>query len=197
MPAATLTPPTQTTSHENDRQALFELIRTLSFKQGHFILASGKPSNYYLDCRLTALHAQGADLIGRQLHQIIAPYHVDAVGGVLMGAAPLVTAVSLASVQAGHPIPGFLIRKEAKDHGAGKQVEGHVAPWMRVALVEDVVTTGGSLIKGIEALRREVPQIQIACVVGLVDRNAGGAEAFSQLGLPFECLYNVREFLAE
>jgi orotate phosphoribosyltransferase len=89
------------------------------------------------------------------------------------------------------------VRKEAKGHGTGNQIEGHLAPWMRIALVEDVVTTGGSTLKAIEAIRKAYPTVEIVQVCSIIDRNAGGKEAFSRLGIPFQSLYNVQAFLEE
>lgn len=177
------------------RQQLFKLLQQHSFKTGQFVLASGKTSNYYMDCRMTTLHAKGAALIGELLYQQLEPYHIDAVGGVVLGAAPMVTAVSTASVSHNNTINGFLVRKESKGHGTGQQIEGHLAPWMRVALIEDVVTSGGSLIKGIKAVQQAYPNVEIVKVISIVDRNAGGKEAIEALGISFDSLYNVDEFL--
>lgn len=179
-----------------DRQRLLELLKQLSIQHGDFTLASGKKSSYYIDCRLTTLSAEGAYLIGKLLYQAIEPLHADSVGGVIMGSAPIVTSISTYSASTGaQAIPGFLIRKEAKGHGTQKMVEGHVKPWMRVVLVEDVVTTAGSIIKGIDALRREYPTVEVLGVISLVDRNAGGCEAFAERSIPYQSLYNVDECL--
>jgi orotate phosphoribosyltransferase len=179
------------------RAELFQLLKQLSFRTGHFILASGKEASYYLDCRMTTLSARGSYLVGHLLYEMLAPLHLDAVGGMSMGADPIVTAVTYRSAEVGqHLINGFLIRKEPKGHGMGNQVEGHMAPWMRVALVEDVVTSGGSTLKAIDAVQRACPSAQIVQIVSLVDREAGGAEAFAKRGIPYQSLYSVQEFLA-
>lgn len=179
------------------RQELFELLKQLSFRRGEFVLASGKRANYYIDCRTTTLAGRGSYLIGRLLYEMLEPARIDAVGGVIIGAAPMVTAITCRSAEVGKPIDGFLIRKEAKGHGTGRQIEGHLQPWMRVALVEDVITTGGSLLKGIDAIQRDYPSVEIVQVLSLVDREAGGREALSKAGIPYRSLYSVREFLAE
>ncbi len=197
MPS-TLTPPISPAQHSNAyRQELFEIIKTLSFRRGHFTLASGKQADYYIDCRTTTLSGRGAYLIGRLFYEMLEPLNVDAVGGVVIGAAPMVTAVTMRGAETGHPLNGFLIRKEAKGHGTGRQIEGHIAPWMRVALVEDVVTTGGSLTKGVQAVRAAYPSATIAGILSIVDRKAGGREAFEKLAIPYHALYDVDEFLAE
>jgi orotate phosphoribosyltransferase len=179
------------------RAELLDILKTRSFQRGHFVLASGKTSEWYLDCRITALSARGAFLAGALLYQRLQGDHPDAVGGMVLGAAPLVTAVSVASVLHGQALDGFLVRKETKAHGAGKQIEGHLAPWMRVAMVEDVATTGGSTLKAIQLLKQQAPGITVCRVVALVDREAGAKEAFNRAQIPFEALYSVREFLAE
>lgn len=187
--------PSPLTTYEAE---LFALIKRLSFKKGQFILASGKTSNYYIDCRMTTLSARGAYLIGRLLYEKIRDLGIDAVGGMSMGADPIVTAVSLTSALDGQQyVDSFYIRKEAKGHGTGRQVEGHLKPWMRVVLVEDVVTTGGSTQKAVAAIRRECPDAEIVKILSLVDREAGGAATFSQLGIPYESLFSVSAFLKD
>lgn len=176
---------------------LFDLIRQLSFRKGQFTLASGKQANYYIDCRMTTLSGRGAYLIGRLFYDMIAPLHVDAVGGMSMGADPIVSSILSASAEAGHPLNGFLVRKETKKHGAARQIEGHIAPWMRIVLVEDVVTTGGSVLQAVEIIRHQFPTVRIEKIISIVDRNDGGKEAFEKLAIPYQSLYNVREFLAE
>jgi len=178
-------------------QALFRLLQAKAFQRGHFVLASGKTSTYYMDCRMATLSAQGASLIGDLFYQLLQPYHIDAVGGVALGAAPMVTAISTASVAAGQALDGFLIRKESKGYGTGRQIEGHLQPWMRVAIVEDVVTSGGSLIRGIEAVQTAYPSVEIVTVVSIVDREAGGKAAIEALGIPFQSLYSINAFLTD
>ena len=179
------------------RAELFEILKEKSFRTGQFILASGKTSNYYLDCRISTLTGRGAYLIGHLLYPEIASLYVDAVGGMSIGADPIVSAITYASAEAGHPLNGFLIRKEAKGHGTGRQIEGNLSSWMRAVLVEDVVTTGSSTLKAIEVIKATYPSVQIAKVFSIVDREAGGQEAFTQAGVPYQSLYSVREFLAE
>ena len=179
------------------KDELFQLVKQLSFKRGDFILASGKRSNYYVDCRMTTLNGRGSYLIGHLMHDMLSDLHVDAVGGMTLGADPIVSSITYRSAEAGSPLSGFIVRKEAKGHGVGRQIEGHIAPWMRVVLVEDVVTTGGSTLKAIEAIRREYPSVEIVKVLAILDRDAGGREAFSRLQIPFQALFDVHAFLAE
>ncbi|MGE0201730.1 MAG: orotate phosphoribosyltransferase [Candidatus Melainabacteria bacterium] len=176
---------------------LKQIIKSLSLKRGHFTLSSGQQSSFYLDCRMTTLSARGSSLIGEMLYELMAPLHIDAVGGMTLGADPIVTAVSLTSTRHGDAINGFLVRKETKAHGTGKTVEGHIGPWMRVVLVEDVVTTGESTLNAIQAVKKISPSIEIAHVIALVDRKQGAAEAFSQAGIPFLALYDIDAILQE
>jgi orotate phosphoribosyltransferase len=178
-----------------DKAELLALLKTHSFKTGHFTLASGKTSSFYLDCRMTTLHGRGSYLIGRLLAPLVQQLNADAVGGMSMGADPLVSAITVRSADLGHVLNGFLVRKATKAHGTGRQIEGHLAPWMRIVLVEDVVTTGTSTLQAIEAVRRYAPQVTIAGVLALVNRHEGGAEAFAQQGVPMQALFDIDQFL--
>lgn len=189
--------PIFSSSHQMMKDELFQIVKRLSFKRGDFVLASGQRSSYYVDCRLTTLDGRGAFLVGHLFHNLLENLNIDAVGGMTLGADPMISSVIYRSAEVGRPISGFIVRKEAKGHGASRQLEGHIAPWMRVALVEDVVTTGGSTLKAIEAIQKAYPSVEIVQVLSIIDRNAGGAEAFSRLQIPFQSLYNVQEFLAE
>jgi orotate phosphoribosyltransferase len=189
--------PVLASSSQAMKDELFQIVKRLSFKTGDFVLASGQRSNYYVDCRLSTLDGRGAYLIGHLFYELLETLNIDAVGGMTLGADPMISSVIYRSAQVGHPIPGFIVRKTAKGHGGGRQIEGHIAPWMRVALVEDVVTTGGSTLKAIEAIQTAYPTVQIVQILSIIDRNAGGAEAFSRLQIPFQALYNVQSFLQE
>jgi orotate phosphoribosyltransferase len=176
---------------------LFNLLQQLSFKRGEFTLASGAKSSWYMDCRITALSAEGSLCIGELLGQAILNHAtpIHGVGGMVLGAAPLVTSVTHYTASIGRPINGFLVRKEAKQHGGGKQVEGHLEPWHHVVLVEDVVTTGGSTLRAIEAIKKASPHTVVEGVIALIDRNAGGKEAFAQVGVTLQSLFSIDAFL--
>ena len=138
-----------------DRDALMELIRDKALRFGEFTLASGKKASYYLDCRCVTLDSTGANLIAAGMLDLWANENdewPDAVGGMAVGAVPIASAI-LSQVGANHPdrrLRGFFVRKEAKEYGAGKQVEGPVESGDKVMIVEDVVTTGGSSIRAIK-----------------------------------------------
>lgn len=159
------------------KQRLIELLVERSFKyspEASYTLASGARSNYYIDCRTVTHHPEGKYLIGTIVYDRIRDLGSAAVGGLTMGADPIAVAVSYAAWLDGQSIGSFSIRKEPKGHGLGKQVEGAVQPGDRVVIVEDVITTGGSTIRAIEAARRE--GLTVSGVVALVDREEGGAE---------------------
>ncbi len=176
---------------------LFGLLKQHSFKRGHFVLASGKHSTWYLDCRTTAMLSEGAYQIGRALQPAVAALGADSVGGMAVGAVPLVSAVLHHSAMVGQGLKGFFVRKEAKAYGRTQQIEGHLAPYMRVVLLEDVVTSGGSTLKAVQAIEAAHPSVQVVGIISLVDRQAGGAERFAAKGLAYHYLYSVQAFLAE
>ena len=167
-----------------ERARLKTLLLQKSYRQGTFTLTSGKTSDFYVDGKQTTLDAEGAYLCGRLLYHFIQehPQPLTAVGGMTLGADPLVTAVSLVSFLEKAPIPAFIVRKEAKGHGTGNYIEGknNLAQGALVALVEDVVTTGGTLLKVID--RVEAEGFKVGLVAAIVDREEGGAEALAARG---------------
>jgi orotate phosphoribosyltransferase len=152
------------------REQLLNLLATNSFRLGEFTLSSGGKSDYYIDCRTTTLHAHGAELTGRVFLELIQQqgWRPQAVGGLTMGADPIVVATSVISAQAGAPIHGFLVRKAEKAHGMGRRVEGFQEKGARVVIVDDVCTTGISTIQAIEAAREF--GFNVAGVACLVER---------------------------
>lgn len=159
------------------KRKLTELLLEKSFRYNPepvFKLASGKMSTYYIDCRTTTHSCAGKRIIGNLILELIEGQGVQAVGGLTMGADPIACAVSYAAGERGLDIASFSIRKEPKGHGMQQQVEGDVQAGDRVYILEDVVTTGGSTIKAIEAARRE--GLEVLGVVALIDREEGGSE---------------------
>ena len=165
-----------TTQPQDSRSALLHLIATLSFRLGDFTLSSGARSDYYIDCRTTTLHAEGGRLAGLVLYDAIRQHNMQpqAVGGLTMGADPLVSNIASASAwyRIEHPdaplIHGFLVRKAEKTHGTGRRVEGFCEPGARVVIVDDVCTTGASTIQAMQAARDA--KMQVVGVLCLVDR---------------------------
>ena len=170
-----------------DRGRLIELLQRDSLKTGTFTLASGRTSHYYVDGRKVTLSAAGAALIGAGILERLADRpEVQAVGGLTMGADPIVGAtLGLAGLTGRAGLRGFLVRKEAKAHGTGSRVEGPLEPGMTVAIVDDVATTGGSSLQAADAI--EAMGCRVAVVIVVLDRLEGAAEAFAARGLPFEC----------
>jgi orotate phosphoribosyltransferase len=180
---------------ERERARLCEIIREKSWKEGEFTLTSGKKSSFYIDCKQTTLSAEGAYLCGRLMYKKIAASvsRIDAVGGMTLGADPLVTAVSIASFLEKKPVPAFIIRKEPKGHGTAAWLEGmsNIPDGGNVALVEDVVTTAGTLIKAIK--RTEEAGYRVAMVLTVVDREEGGRELLEKEGYALEALLTKTE----
>lgn len=177
------------------RDRLAQILRAESIKKGDFVLASGRRSSYYLDCRRTTLHPEGAYLVG---HLVLAAldrrgWEAGAVGGLTLGADPMATAVAVISYQQGRPLRAFLVRKKTKEHGTGQQIEGLPAPGTPVLLVEDVITTGGSTLIARDACLAAA--LRPTGVVALVDRQEGGREALEAQGLAVESLFTAAELL--
>lgn len=191
--------PVDNWTDKESRDRLLVLLKEKSYVEGEVVLASGKKSNFYIDCRQTSLDPEGATLMGRIFQSWITklPYQPDAVGGMTMGADPLVTATSITSYLNGDPVTAFLIRKEAKGHGLKKWLEGRgdIADGSTVLLLEDVVTTGGSTVKAIDACESE--NLKVTDVFCLVDRLEGGAEAIAAKGVQLTPIYTRKDFLEE
>ncbi len=181
----------------HDRARLLVLLRELSFERRKVILASGKESDFYVDCKRTALTAEGHVLVGRLLFDRIRAVKplVRGAGGLTLGADPLASAVAYTSFLEGEPVDAFIVRKEPKGHGTGQWIEGRktIPDGSRVAVLEDVVTTGGSAIKAIERCRQE--GLVVAGCFARVDRAEGGREAIEALGVPVDSLFTRRDFL--
>jgi orotate phosphoribosyltransferase len=167
---------------QSDSDALDRLLQERSIKRGQFVLASGRTSTFYIDARLTTMSAEGLVLIGRLGLAAIRSQHwaATAVGGLTMGADPVAYAVAAQSVASPPILNAFSVRKEAKAHGTGRRVEGNFSSGQSVVVVEDVITTGGSALKAIEAIREEGGQV--LGILAVVDREEGGRAALEAAG---------------
>ena len=168
----------------------------LSFERRKVILASGKGSDFYVDCKRTTLTAEGHVLVGRLLFDRCAASSRRArVGGLTLGADPIASAIALTSFLAGRAGGPFIVRKEPKGHGTGQWIEGRktIPDGSRVVVIEDVVTTGGSALKAIERCR--VEKLEPVACLALVDRLEGGREAIEAQGVPLETLFTREDFL--
>jgi orotate phosphoribosyltransferase len=176
---------------ENKRR-LLELLKARSFQRGHFRLASGGTSDYFIDGKMTEVYSEGAYLIGEVLYELTSDLDVDAIGGLQVGAVPLTTAVVMAYHHHGRTMEGFWVREEIKSHGTQKQVEGGLKPGARVVILDDVCTKGGSALKAIEAVRER--GCHVVLVVAIVDRLEGARELFRQHGIEnYQAVFTIRD----
>src|SRR5262245_4909497 len=174
---------------------LSDIIRRKSLKVGDFTLASGRKSSYYLDCRMTTLDSRGALLIGRLILQRIRQENIqaEAIGGLTMGADPIATAVAVVSGLEGKPLSAFIVRKETKTHGTQRAIEGYDGkPGARVVVVDDVCTTGESILKAAE--KAEEAGYEVVAAFCVVDREEGGTELIAKR-YPFYPLFTAKELL--
>jgi orotate phosphoribosyltransferase len=170
---------------------LASLLREKSLKRGKFTLASGAESSYYIDGKMTCLDAEGAALVADAILSEIKELPVDAVGGMDMGATPIVGAVAAVSFLRGRPLPTFVVRKEVKQHGTQKAIEGPLSAPCRVVVIDDVITTGGSIIKAIDAVKAVGCTVLLA--ISVLDRQAGAVEALTKLGIPYQPLVTLND----
>lgn len=177
------------------KRRLARILFEKSYMEGDFTLTSGKKSDYYFDCRQSSLNAEGAYLIGSLFVEMMGGRTFDAVAGMTMGADPLITATSLMAFRKGIIMPGLIVRKEVKAHGTGRAVEGlaNVKADDTVLMVEDVVTTGGSVIKACE--RIEEAGLKVGALFCILDREQGGRELLQKAGYPLEAVFTRRELI--
>ena len=177
----------------NDRDQLRQMLLDRSMRFGEFVLSSGATSNYYIDVRKTSLHPEGLKMIARLFWEQLVQDNVTAVGGLTLGADPLVAGVIWWSHESGRPLEGFLVRKVAKDHGLRGQVEGNLAGHKRVAILDDVITSGESAL--IAAESAESYKAEVVRVLAVVDREQGAQQIFQQRGYPFTPLFSIGDLL--
>ncbi|NOT06749.1 MAG: orotate phosphoribosyltransferase [Gemmatimonadales bacterium] len=180
-----------------EREALAALLRERSVSFGDFLLSSGQRSHYYIDARRTTMSAEGQVLIGRVGLDAIrqAGWSPRSVGGLTMGADPIAYSIARASVDAPPLIHAFSVRKAAKDHGTGRRIEGHFEPGTEVVVIEDTVTSGGSAIQAVEAVR-EAGGVVLG-VLALVDRESGGKTRLEASGLRVVVITTTTELLGK
>jgi orotate phosphoribosyltransferase len=187
-------------------QQLLTLLSRLSFRLGQFKLSSGGTSDYYIDCRTTTLHAEGGRLTGHAILEMLEQRGIeaDAVGGLTMGADPIVSNVATASAwraisSPGAPLlNGFLVRKAEKAHGTGRRIEGFCREGARVVIVDDVCTTGASTINAIEAaIEAGMKVAAVVCIVEREEANGRPAVEAAAQGAPFLRLFTATDVRAE
>lgn len=176
--------------------SLAALLAERSARRGDFVLASGRRSSLYIDARLTTMSPEGLVLIGALGHAAVREHfpEADAIGGLTLGADPVSYAIARDSAGSARPLRAFTVRKEAKAHGTGRLIEGPFREGDRVVVIEDVITTGGSALKAIEALR--TAGATVVGVLAVVDREEGGREAITAAGCPVVSLTRAAEVVA-
>src|SRR5262245_47445286 len=175
-----------------DKRALMDLVQKLALQLGQFKLASGKTSSYYLDCRKVTLDSAGANLIADGMLELLRNDMPDAVGGMAIGADPITGEIITVAGRSGQRLKGFIVRKEAKQHGTGRDVEGPVSAGESVVIVEDVVTTGGSSLAAIE--KAEAHGLKVRGVLAIIDRLEGGRETLAARGYSLNTLLTISDF---
>ena len=178
------------------RERLLRLFVERSFQEGDFVLASGRRSRFYIDCRVTTMHAEGQVLLGSVGADTLeaAGLEPDVIGGLTMGADPIAYAIAGETWRRGKPVHAFSVRKRPKRHGTGRRIEGCFEQGARVVVVEDVITTGGSALQACEAVRQEGGTV--LAVLAAVDRLEGGREAIEAGGFAVHTMFGVDEFQA-
>jgi orotate phosphoribosyltransferase len=180
---------------DTDRDRLRDLLRDRSVRRGNFVLASGARSSYYIDARITTMSGLGQLLIGRLGLAALdaAGWQPASVGGLTLGADPVAFAIAHAAGRAGREMDAFTVRKESKSHGTGRRIEGGFQPDSDVVVVEDVVTSGDSALRAIQAV--EDRQARVLGILAVVDREAGGLERLEGAGYPLLSLFTASELL--
>lgn len=176
------------------RNTLFMLLRERAFKRGRVVLASGEESDYYFDMKPAMLDPDGAGLMAELILHELQGVKADAVGGLEMGAVPLIAPVAMKSPDFGRYLPGFFVRKAVKDHGTQKRIDGNDIAGKTVVILEDVTTTGGSAMDAVKVV--QAAGAKVALVISILDRNQGAAELYAKAGIPFKSLFKAEEFLA-
>lgn len=181
------------------RDRLLAVLIDKSFRTGKIVLSSGKVSNFYVDCKQTALSAEGHKLIGQLVFELVRERFPEAraVGGPTLGADPIISAVATWSTLHGHPLDAFIIRKDAKGHGTGQPIEGlgNLGEGCPVVVVEDVVTTAGSTLRSLGRCREA--GLKVLGVIALVDREEGGRQAIEAEGLELQAMFTRSDFPIE
>jgi orotate phosphoribosyltransferase len=180
---------------QETRSKLFALLKEKAFKLGRVTLASGRESDYYFDMKPAMLDPDGVALMAELILQQIQGVNADCVGGLEMGAVPLIAPVAMRSPAHGRKLPGFFVRKTVKDHGTKKRVDGNDIAGKTVIILEDVTTTGASAMDAVKAVTEA--GAKVALVISILDRGEGAAELYAKQGIPFKSLFRAEEFLRD
>jgi orotate phosphoribosyltransferase len=181
-------------SDADDRRSLLELLARESYFERELTLASGRASNYYIDCKRTLYLPLGAHLAGELMLEIVMMEGIEQLGGMAAGALPLTDAVIAAAYRHGYDLRGFFVRKEVKAHGLQQQIEGAFRREHRTAVIDDTITTGGSSLQAVAAVRAAGGSVAVA--LALVERGEGAVDAFAHAGLKYRWLFGAEEIRA-
>jgi orotate phosphoribosyltransferase len=176
------------------RNTLFALLKERAFRRGRVVLASGRESDFYFDMKPAMLDPIGAGLMAELILQELQGVKADCIGGLEMGAVPLIAPVAMRSLDFGRRLPGFFVRKAVKDHGTKKRVDGADIAGKTVVILEDVTTTGGSAMDAVKAVQNA--GAKVALMLSILDRGEGAADLYAKAGIPFKSLFRAEEFLA-
>jgi len=181
-------------SSQSLKKQLFSLIKDNAFFKEKITLSSGKQSDYYIDARLITLTSEGAYLVASTILDMVKNDNYDAIGGPTIGADPIVGAIAALGFIYKKPIQTFIVRKKAKEHGKRRLIEGpELKPGSKVILIDDVATTGGSLVDAVNALRQE--KVEVIKAIVIVDRQEGAEESLAEINCPLESIFKAEEFL--
>ena len=186
---------TETPETKDARDRLFALLREKAFRRGRVTLASGRESDYYFDMKPAMLDPDGAGLMAELIVQQLQHFKADCVGGLEMGAVPLIAPVAMLSRKFGRALPGFFVRKAVKDHGTKKRVDGNDIAGKTVIILEDVTTTGASAMDAVKAVTEA--GAKVALVISILDRGEGATDLYAKAGIPFKSLFRAEEFLRD
>jgi orotate phosphoribosyltransferase len=179
---------------QDARNKLFALLKEKAFRRGRVVLASGRESDFYFDMKPAMLDPDGAALMAELILQQLHGVKADCIGGLEMGAVPLIAPVAMRSPDFGRRMPGFFVRKAVKDHGTKKRVDGTDIAGKTVIILEDVTTTGASAMDAVKAVTEA--GAKVALVLSILDRGEGAADLYAKAGIPFTSLFRAEEFLA-
>jgi len=181
--------------NQENRDQLLSLIQERALTRGPIKLASGKVSDFYLDMKMIELSPVGSRLIGEVMYDMIRDLDIDAIGGLAVGAVPMVTSIVECCYRNQREIEGFFVRDEAKSHGTMKVIEGRLPENARVVVVDDVITTGASTEKAVNAVRKA--GAEVVAIRAIVDRGAGGRERFASLTSDYRAVFSLDQVLAD